>query len=418
MQNDEARIGTLDDKPKPVADYLLTLVRWRRVIAVNFLVVVVGTAILSLLVPAWYTSSGSILPSETGTVDAGLLSVLETTLPGLSMPGVYTPSEVMLAILSSRLVAEEVIRSNDLMDVYSARNMDHAVRVLRHRSRVLIDENGVLRIEAEARDAHRAAAMVASFIEALERYNVGARSTTGRKTREFVESRLVETEGDLREAEERLAAFQREHASIEIGEQARAAITALAELEARAATAEIQLGIARSYASESHPEVLRLEAEIREYRQALKALRLGDQAAPEPEVPEGSILAPLSSMPALALELARLTRDVEVHGGVYVFLVRQLEAAKIQEAKDTPTIQILDSPAAAELRTRPRRKLMVAIGGLIGLIFGAAMAFLLEFLSSTDANDPTRRSLDDAVSMLKGDFERIRRRVAGSRSRD
>jgi uncharacterized protein involved in exopolysaccharide biosynthesis len=413
VSNGESRIQPSSDGPRPFADYLLILVRWRRAIAVNVLVVVLGTAVLSLLVPAWYTSSGSILPSETGAIDMGLLSVVETTLPGFRMPGVTTPSEVMLAILTSRLVAEEVIRSNDLMDVYGARNMDHAVIVLDHRSRVLVDENGILRIEAESRDPNRAADIVASFIDALERYNVEARSTTGRKTREFVESRLLETERDLKEAEEALAAFQREHASIEMGEQARAAISALAELEARAATTEIELGIARSYASDNHPEVLRLEAEIREYREALQALRSGDQA--QADQSGGTVFAPLSSMPALALELARLTRDVEVQSTVYIFLVQQLETAKIQEAKDTPTIQVLDHPAPAELRTRPRRKLMVAIGGLIGLIIGAGMAFLLEFLSSTDKSNPTRRSLDAAVSMLKGDLERIRGRTAEGR---
>jgi len=393
------------ESPKPVSEYLMILVRWRRVVVTNALIVAAATAVVSLVVPSWYTATGSILPAETSGAAAGYMSMLETTFPLLSIPGVSTPSEVMLGILESRTVAEQVINENDLVPVYRARNMDAAVKTLDKRTRLEINENGIVRIETEARDPIRAAAMARSFIDALEEYNAEARSTTGRRSREFIESRLEATTVELQDAEDALAAFQREHATIEIGEQARAAIGALADLETRAAVAEIQLGVVRSYASEGHPEVVALESQLRSYREALEAMRTGGEGDGS-----GPLLAPLNSMPALALEFARLTREVEVTNGIYVFLVQEYEAARIQEARDTPTIQILDRPAPPEIRTRPRRKVMVAIGALVGLILGVAMAFFLEFLSTTDSTNPTRRNLDTAVAALKGDLARFRGR--------
>lgn len=397
------------DRPRSVAEHLLLLVKWRRIIVTHVLVVAVATAVISMLVPAWYTSTGSLLPSESGASEPSVFAMIESTFPLLGIPGVSAPSEVMVAILRSRTVAEEVVRANDLERLYRSRTMDHAVKALERHVEIDVTENGVVRIRAEARDPDRAARMVETFIAALERYNLEVRSTTGRKTREFVESRMLETARDLRRSEEELAAFQREHASIEIGEQARAAIEALADLEAEAIGAEIQLGIVRSYASENHPDARRLESRVREYREALGALRAGG-AGDAADVGGGDLPPALSDLPELAIALARLTRSVEVQNRVYMLLVQELETAKIQEARDTPTVQVLDAPKPAEVRTRPRRKLMVFLGALIGLVAGVVMAYVVEFYSSTDGSNPTRRNLDAAMDMLRSDVARLRHR--------
>jgi capsule polysaccharide export protein KpsE/RkpR len=163
----------------------------------------------------------------------------------------------------------------------------------------------------------------------------------------------------------------------------------------------------RTYASPSHPEVKRLENEVRRYREALESVRTGTVGEEAPDLLNGIVLAPLSSLPALALEYVRLARDVQVLNTVYLFLVQQLETAKIQEAKDTPTVQILDAPTRPDIRTRPLRKPMVAVGGLIGLLVGVFLAFCLEFLATTDAGNPARRTLNAIVGAVRGDLERF-----------
>jgi tyrosine-protein kinase Etk/Wzc len=393
--------------PKPILDYLLVIVKWRKVVLLNLVAVALGAAILSFVAPAWYTSRASLIPTESNTGDIGLFSLLETSFPLLRIPGVSTPSETMVAILTSRRVAEEVIEENGLQKLYRARTMDHAVKALERRMSVDVDENGTVRIQAEARDRELAASIVGSLIAALERYNAEVRHTTGRTTREFVDTRLAKTVADLRTAENALAAFQRKHASIQIDEQAKAAIDAMAEIESRAATAEIKLAMLKTYASPSHPEVKRLENEVGRYREALESVRTGTVAEGAPDLLNGIVLAPLAGMPALALEYVRLARDVQVLNTVYLFLVQELETAKIQEAKDTPTIQVLDAPTRPDIRTRPLRKLMVAVGGLVGLLVGVCVAFFLEFLATTDAGNPARRTLNTITGAVRGDLRRL-----------
>jgi len=396
--------GSGTETVRPLSDYVFVLIKRRRLIFLNILVVAVLTAIVSLVMPSWYTSTGTLLPTESGQPNVGLMSMIESTFPLLGIPGVSAPSESMVAILTSRRVADDVIEANDLMSVFRSRTMDGAVRTLRERSAVDVNESGVLRITVEDRSAERAAAIVTSFIASLERYNQETRTTSGRRMREFVETRMAETKLALAGAEEKLSAFQTEHASIEIGEQARAAITVLAQAEAEVTALQVQLGILRSYANENHPGVLELEARIRERRRVLGDLRTGDGA-------DASGMAPsLGDLPELGIELARLMREVEMQNGVYYLLSQELESAKIQEARDTPTIQILDTPRPADRRTRPQRKLMVAIGVLLGLLIGIIMALHREFLETTDASHPARRNIDAAMSALKEDTARLRGR--------
>jgi uncharacterized protein involved in exopolysaccharide biosynthesis len=398
---------------KPFADYIHVLIRWRRVIYWNFIVIVVATAIVSLLLPKWYTSKGSILPTEADAGAGGLMAIVETALPLLKLPRMPGSSETGLGVLLSRTVAEDVIRENDLQTVYRADTIDEALETLGRRSEVSLDENGVVTIEVEARDPERAANMVRSYIEALERYNAYARTTAARRTREFAESRLEATLVEMTEAEESLAAFQREHGGVGLDQQAQAAVAAYAELEAEAAKAEIELEVARNYARSGHPEVLRLETKVNEYRESLDELRSGRGISGDADS-ESVVLPALSTLPDLAMEYARLVRDVEVGNALYLFLVQQYEAARLQEAKDTPTVQVLDWPVPAELRTRPRRTAMVVIAGIIGLIVGAAVALFLEFLSTSDETNPGRRTLDAAVSAFRLDLARLRGRGRAS----
>jgi tyrosine-protein kinase Etk/Wzc len=388
---------------RAMSDYLVVLLKWRHVIVANVLVVTAITIVLALVVPQWYVSAASVIPTEQAGMEAGLLSYVQASLPLFQLPGVSSPSQVLLSVLESRRVKEVVVRENDLERVYRSRNIDQAILALKDRVSLAIDENGSVIIAAEARDPVLARDIAVTFLDELERYNSEVRTTNGRRVREFVEGRLEETRQRLADAEERLVSFQSEHATIEVTEQARAVIGTMAELEALVATTEIQLGLLRGYASADHPEVVKLESQLREYRIRMAALKSSEDGE------QDGMLVSLSDLPELAVELAGLMRETEVLNQVYTYLVQEYESARIQEARDTPTLQILDYPGVPEMRARPRRTVMVVIGALIGLLAGILAAFVLEFYGTTDGSNPTRRNLDAAAAMLRDDLRRLTR---------
>ncbi len=387
-----------------LTDYLVVLLRWRKVIALNVLAVAVVTAVVSLVIPQWYTSSGSVIPSEQSGLEAGLLSFVQASLPIVDLPGTASPGQVLIAIMESRRVRESVVRRNDLMNVYRTKTIDEAILTLKDRTGIVLDEYGIVRVSVEERDPVRARDVAMTYLSELETYNSEVRSTTGQRVREFLEGRLDEIRERMAEAEQALVSFEREHASVEMTEQARAVIEALAALEAHVTMNEIQLRLLRGYASDDHPEVVRLESELREYRRQLVDLMVGREGD------AGGLTPPLSEMPGIGMELAKLMRETEVLNRVYLYLVQEYEAARIQESRDTPTIQTLDAPQVPEIRTRPRRTLMVIVGALIGLVVGILAALALEFLHTTDSGNSARRNVDSIVGMLRSDMARLRGR--------
>lgn len=73
----------------------------------------------------------------------------------------------------------------------------------------------------------------------------------------------------------------------------------------------------------------------------------------------------LASSPTLQTEEARLQREIQIRHDVYLTLVQQAEAAKLQAVRNTPAITIVQPPQASVEKASPKASLwalMAAIG--------------------------------------------------------
>ena len=74
--------------------------------------------------------------------------------------------------------------------------------------------------------------------------------------------------------------------------------------------------------------------------------------------------------PAAGLEYIRKERDMQYHQTLYDLLARQLEAARIDEAKASPTVQMVDPPQVPKGKSWPKPFLFMIVGLVIGTMFG------------------------------------------------
>ncbi|MDE3224258.1 MAG: lipopolysaccharide biosynthesis protein, partial [Nitrospirota bacterium] len=84
--------------------------------------------------------------------------------------------------------------------------------------------------------------------------------------------------------------------------------------------------------------------------------------------------------PTLALDYARAMRELKVQETLYAMLTSQYEQAKLAEARDTPTVQVLDPAIPAERKSKPSIRLNMMIAGVLALFVGIFLAFFLEYL--------------------------------------
>lgn len=78
----------------------------------------------------------------------------------------------------------------------------------------------------------------------------------------------------------------------------------------------------------------------------------------------------IATLSADSVEYMRLSREATITGQVYTFLVQNYEQTRIQEAKDSMDIQIIDAAdlPKEDMPAKPNKKLVVAIGFVLGIM--------------------------------------------------
>jgi uncharacterized protein involved in exopolysaccharide biosynthesis len=163
--------------------------------------------------------------------------------------------------------------------------------------------------------------------------------------------------------------------------------------------------ILEHYAESTSEEYRQKKLEYEQVLEQLKKLKINTDQDEEDLL--RSYIPTLEDIPELALDMLRLKRNVEIENTVYIMLVKELEKARIEEARDTPTVQVMDRASVPNLRSRPRRKVMVVVGGIAGLGWSA---FFAMFITAWRQNRGRSEVIDDVFTPLINDLSRLRRR--------
>lgn len=317
-------------------------------IFVSAATLVVG--VIAFCLPNWYRASAELLPPGEEESAFGLASLLRgMAVPGIKIPTQVTPSDVFITILESRRINEQIVDRFSLKKLYKRKYMQDAVRDLRTHAKFKLTPAGSIQISAEDKNRQRAADMANAYVELLDRFNREVRMTKGRRTRLFVEERLTESKQELAAAEQRLATYQANHKTVALTPQMSSAVEEAARLYGRRTALQVRLGVLRSFSSGSEEEI-QIAQELAQLDRRLKEL------------------------PETGLELARLVRDVKALEQVFTFLTAQYEDARINEARDIVTVEVLDVASPPERKVRPLRSIMIAATFFLSLALGAGLA--------------------------------------------
>jgi uncharacterized protein involved in exopolysaccharide biosynthesis len=393
-------------------DIISVLLKWRRLLVVNFLGAVILTFLIALFLPKWYLSSAAIFPPEEESTGMGLASSLlggglgsMLSGSGMSLPSFASLSDVYAAILKSRVVAEGVVVENDLQDVYDLGSMEKTLAVLAGHTIVEITPEGIINIAVEDKEPEFARQLVLSYLEGLDRINTTVRASRASATRKFVEERLDQTKLDLENAENEFREFQINNKTISLQDQVRAAIENLALLNSELVSAEIELGVIKQSLLPTHMKVKQQQAKIAEIKRQIEKMERGTVGSEN----DSSLVIPIFDTPDLSMELLRLTRNLKIQEAIFELLTQQYEQAKIQETKDTPTIQVLDPPKVPEFKSRPKRLTMAVVAGVLCVFLSIIVVFVIEFIDrNKKAETETYRRLEDILNVIKDDFYLVR----------
>jgi uncharacterized protein involved in exopolysaccharide biosynthesis len=421
MEQDNAIKNEPEKEKISLYSYLSVIVGYRRFILLNFLGVCVVVAILSLFLPSWYSANTTILPPQREGLGLSLASSVVGGISGfgtsMSLPLMVSPSDVIAAILKSRSVALAVIEKEDLMKTYHTKTKEDALRELFSHTEVKVTPEGLVSLSFEDKDRFKAARVANRFVEELDRVNRETDISQAKNARIFIEERLVQTKKDLTKAEEDLKKFQEENKAVSLDAQMKASIEGAADLKAQLVAAEIELNLLSKTMSPSHPQIQGLNSKINELKRQLDIWELGN---PKEESEKKKILdVPFSQVPALSLELARLVREVRIQSSVFELLTNQYEQYKIQETRDTPTIQVLDKAFPPERRSKPKRTFLVGLAGVLSLVTSVVFVFGLEYFKKSKQRNPEEfERIQALLGAWRKDTEDLKKKIFFKREKD
>jgi tyrosine-protein kinase Etk/Wzc len=393
-------------------EIISVFIKWRRLMVFNFIAAAILTFIIASFMPKYYSSSASLFPPErdngglglaTSLLGGGLGSLLSGS--GMSLPTFATLSDVYASILRSRIVAEGVLDKNNMQEVYEIESREKALGQLQGSTNITVQPDGIIIISCEDKDPSRAAVLVQSFIDELNRINSDVRIDKATATRQFIGERLEQSKIDLADAENAFKEFQEKYKTIGLDAQMNAMIGNLAELKSQQVLAEVELGVLKRTFLPTHMQVKQKEAQIAELNKQIKKIEEGS-----PDGQGSDVFAiPFSEAPELSLQLVRLTRELKIQEAIFELLTQQYEQAKITEKQDTPTIQVLDPPRVPEFKSRPKRLIMSAIAGILAVMMSVVVVFIKEFIDrNKEANTQTYKYMESILQTLKTDFYAFR----------
>jgi uncharacterized protein involved in exopolysaccharide biosynthesis len=381
--------GTGNDDGLPprihLYDYLIVIAGYRRLL---LWVMAIGMALVvtyAFIAPHVYPASATLLPpdkSESMSLASFLQAGEKFDMAGLSQ---NASSEIFVKILRSRTLADSLINRLDLMERFGLSDSMRQLAVMLVQSGfdIQTDRHGTINITyngqtpylpsgKEQRDAATlAASMVNESIDILDKLNRQKSVTRARRTREFI-GRMKEIKRAERDSlQGRLLLFQQRNNAVSLDKQVEASISSLVEIQTQIQKKEIELQAAlNDLTSDSRfIENIRSQiAELRRQRAEVEAGRSGSEA----------LALAFRDIPDLAREYANHKLDLEVATQVYTFLETQYNQEQVQEARDLPTVSVLDWAEPSIFRSAPRRKVIVIVGFAALLVVGLGLIFILE----------------------------------------
>ncbi len=302
---------------------MLPLLRYKRMTYTIVTATLMVTLVYCLLIPNWYTSTATILPTSGSGGLSGLSSFAGSLADlglGTMMQADENSSALFPKILKSRLISEKILnhqfdfnfenqkQSMTLAEYINADNRDKEIKKLNKLITINVDKStGVIRLSAMTEYPELSALVVHTYLDELNDYNMNNRTSKAQENKNFIENRLTGVIAELYTVEEKLKTFQNNN---------------------------------RNYLA--------------------------------------------SSDPTLRQEHLRLQRQVSIKEAVMLQLTKQFELARVEAAKDIPIVRVIDKGSVPIMKTKPSRTIYMFMALIGSIIFSVILSLSFELFQKRE----------------------------------
>jgi uncharacterized protein involved in exopolysaccharide biosynthesis len=346
------------------------------------------SVLLAFAIPKRYTTSTRLMPPDPQSTSGMMMmaEMAQKTGGGLAatagdLLGLKSSGALFVGMLQSETIENHLVQSFDLRKIYSARLLEDARKELSKNTVVQEDrKSGIITITVTDRSPQRAAAIANAYVNELNTMVAQLSTSSAHRERVFLEDRLQSVKRDLGNAEGQLAQFSSKNSTLDIQQQGKAMLDAASNLAGQMIAAESELQGMRQIYTENNARVRELSAQVGELHKELdkiggtessvgRARHSNADPSADP-VTDSSAAMPYPSirqLPLLGAKYADYYREAKIQETVYGLLTEQNELAKVEEAKETPSVKVLDAAEVPEKKSYPPRLIVIGLGTILAL---------------------------------------------------
>jgi uncharacterized protein involved in exopolysaccharide biosynthesis len=362
----------------------------------------------AFLLPVRYESSTKLMPPDESSSGMAMLAALSAKaggglgLVGADLLGLKSSGELFVGILESQTIQSRLVNQFGLQQVYRMRHLEDARKRLGENTRILEDRrSGIISLTVSDHDPMRAAALANAYVTNLDQLVAQLSTSAAHRERLFLEDRLTSVKQGLEASEREFSQFASKNHAINITEQGKAMVEAAATLQGQLIAAEAELEGLRQIYTENNARVRTIRARVDEIRHQLDKIG-GKGEGTEPDSKGNDPLYPsLRQLPLLGVTYADLYRQMKIQEAVFESLTQQDELAKVEEAKETPSVKVLDPAEIPERKSFPPRLMISIYAIIISMVFGAIWVGVRAHWDALDPDDPGKLLALEVTSSVR-----------------
>jgi len=386
------------------------------------------SAILALLLPVHYEGVVKIVPGESSS-GGGMTGLLGKLMGGGSssggmglgldaagLLGMKTPGAFYVEVLKSRSLQDRMIDRFDLKHHYwkFSQWYSHDYFTTRKKLKNFTDieedkKSGVITVTVTDYKPEMAAQMANAYVEELNKAAADLNTGDAHRERVFLEGRLTEAKQDLDQASLALSQYSSKNTLMDPQTQGRAMVDAAARVQGEIVATEAELKGLQQIYSDDNTRVRTLKARLGVLQGQMKSMQGKGAAASQARESASGSFPSMSELPVLGYTYYDLYRQAKIRETVYEFLTQQYELAKVQEAKELPTVRVMDPAVKPERKSAPKRTMIVLLSVLGACVLTALFVLWRNSWEQLPANDSLRllgAEVADEGRRLTGWFRR------------
>jgi uncharacterized protein involved in exopolysaccharide biosynthesis len=381
-------------------DVLTQLAHRKWLIAKVTGIAVLAGVVLALVQPVRYTATTKIMPPQQTQSGASMMMSQLASSGGGSLAamaggglGLKNPNDIYVGLLTSRPIADAIIQKFDLAKEYHAKDMTAARKELAGNTVVTSERNGFISVSVTDKDKKRVAEMANAYTDQLRILTKTLAVTEASQRRLFYEEQLKQAKDALVAAELAFQQVQQQKGLVQLDAQAKAMIEGIAALRAQVVAKQVEVQALRSYSTEQNPDVQLAERE-------LTSLQAEESRLEQSNHSPGIAGLGLGNVPAAGLEYLRAAHELAYRQALFDMLMKQYDAARLDEAKEAAIIQVLEPPIEPDQKSSPHRLrilLLFTIGGFIASCF---LVWILWRRDLAQSNPDFTRALQNLKCVL------------------